>query len=175
MLGIAVTAAGLALTAAGSVRAAGLGFAYKSLFTLDQPLGDSGATPTNGEIEVGNVNKDGTATGVVNWGDGEGAFLITVDGKGLVLSEQDKECPAGGTFGNGINNKVGLNDAGNVAFTVTNDRGNGATDETFFVDRSDPSKPKWTSVAKAGTPVTGGTVINAVSFATISNANFTAA
>jgi hypothetical protein len=154
-------------------------FDFKSLFTVDQPLGDTGETPTNGEIEDGGVNKDGTATGVVNWGDGEGAFLVTIDGKNsLVLSKTDLDNPAGGKFGNGINNKVSINDAGNVAFTVTNDRGDGATDETFFVDRTDPAKPKWTSVVKAGMVLAGGKVNNAVSFATISNANdvvFTAA
>jgi hypothetical protein len=136
-------------------------------------------SPTNGEIEVGGVNKDGTAVGVVNWGDGEGAFLITADGKGMVLSKTDLDNPAGGTFGNGINNKVSINDAGNVAFTVTNDRGDGAVDETFFVDRAtDPAKPKWVSVARAGMSVTGGKINNTVSFATINNANdvvFTAA
>jgi hypothetical protein len=173
-------AAGVVLVSAGLVRAAEVpGFEFKSLFTIDSPLGDNEAVPTNGEIEVGGVNKDGTAVGVVNWGDGEGAFLITADGKGMVLSKTDLDNPAGGTFGNGINNKVSINDAGNVAFTVTNDRGDGAVDETFFVDRAtDPAKPKWVSVARAGMAVTGGTINNTVSFATINNANdvvFTAA
>src|SRR5262245_52855486 len=99
-----IGAVGLALVGGvGLVRAAVPGYDYKSLFTVDQPLGDTGVTPTNGEIEVGGVNKAGTAVGVVNWGDGEGAFLVTADGKGLVLSKADLDNPAGGKFAAGLN------------------------------------------------------------------------
>ena len=170
--GLVITAAGLALVTMGTARAAQPGYTYKSLFTLDQPLGDSGGTPTSGEIEVGGVSNDGTATGVVNWGDGEGAYLVTPDGKNsLVLAEQDKPNPTGGTFVAGLNNKVAINDAGNVAFSIGNDRGSGAVSEAYFVDRTDPSKPKWILVATDGTAVTGGKISGVVRFATIGNSN----
>jgi hypothetical protein len=181
MLGIAVTALGMALLAGSSAHAAGLkGYTYKSLFTTQQPFGDTGTSTETDEIEVGGVSNDGTATGVVGWGGNEGAFLITADGKhSLVLGRQGDPNPTGGTWGGGLNNKVSINDQGNVAFVMPNDRGNGAVDECYFVDRSNPASPKWTVVAQAGkSQVTGGTANDIVSFCTVGNSNkvvFTAA
>src|SRR5262249_4580649 len=157
---LAISALGLALVSRGSVRAAGLnGYTYTSLFTTQQPFGDTGISTESDEIEVGGVSNDGAATGVVNWGGNEGAFLITADGKhSIALGRQGDPNPTGGTWGGGLNNKVSINDQGNVAFVMPNDRGNGAVSECFFVDRSNPASPKWTLVAQAGkTPVTGGT------------------
>lgn len=181
MLGIAAAAVAMAMAAGGSARAAGLkGYTYKSLFTTQQPFGDTGTATETDEIEVGGVSNDGSATGVVNWGGNEGAFLITADGKhSLVLGRQGDPNPTGGTWGGGLNNKVSINDQGNVAFVMPNDRGSGAASECFFVDRSNPASPKWTVVAQAGkTKVTGGTANDIVSFCTVGNSNkvvFTAA
>jgi hypothetical protein len=180
MLGWVIGAAGLALVSGGMARAAQPGYAYKSLFTTQQPFGDTKISSETDEIEVGGVSNDGSATGLVGWGGNEGAFLITADGKNsLVLARQGDPSPTGGTWGGGANNKVSINDQGNVAFTFPNDRGSGAVDENFFVDRTDPAHPKWTLIASSGkTAVTGGTASDIVSFSTIGNSNkvvFTAA
>jgi hypothetical protein len=160
-------AVGLALLATGGAQAHEITYTYKSLFRLDEPFSDTGETLSS-VIEIGNANIAGTVTGVSNYGDGEGAYMVDADGKGFVLSRPGKASPAGGTFGGGINNKVSLNDSGNVAFGVTVDRGEGEIDEVLFYDRKADT---WTSIARKGTVVPGGTIQNTVSFATINNAN----
>jgi hypothetical protein len=175
-----IGAAGLVLMSAGMARAAQPGYTYKSLFTTQQPFGDTKVSTETDEIEVGGVSNDGSATGLVGWGGNEGAYLITADGKNsLVLARQGDPNPTGGTWGGGANNKVSINDQGNVGFTFPNDRGDGAVSENYFVDRTDPAHPKWTLIATAGkTAVTGGTANDIVSFSTIGNSNkvvFTAA
>jgi hypothetical protein len=107
-------------------------------------------------------------TGVSNYGDGEGAWLVDADGKGIVLSRPGKPSPAGGTFGGGINGKVSLNDSGNVAFGVAVDRGEGENEEILFYERA---ADKWGSIARKGTVAPGGTLEATVSYATINNTN----
>ena len=56
MLGIAISALGLALVAGGSVRAADLGYTFKSVAALDTTVGGE---PIHGDFEVGSVNASG--------------------------------------------------------------------------------------------------------------------
>jgi hypothetical protein len=70
-----IGAAGLALMTMGTARAAPPappGYTYKSLFTTQQPFGDTKVSTETDEIEVGGVSNDGSATGVVGWGGNEG-------------------------------------------------------------------------------------------------------
>src|SRR2546428_11784531 len=104
---------------AGAAPPAQPGYTFKSLFTTQQPFGDTKVSTESDEIEVGGVSNDGSATGLVSWGGNEGAFLITADGKNsLVLARQGDTNPTGGTLGGGANNKVSINGQGNVRVTL---------------------------------------------------------
>jgi mono/diheme cytochrome c family protein len=162
-------ALGVALVGLGTVRAADVSqYTFKALFSLGQPFGNTGET-LGQVIKVGTMNKDGTVVGVSNYGNGEGAFLVTADGKTQVLSRPGQASPAGGTFGGGIDNKIGINDSGNIAFGVDVDRGSGAREEVLFFDKA---ANKWSSIAQKGIPAPGGGTIDAtVGFASLNNQN----
>jgi len=51
-----IGAAGLALMTMGTARAAQPGYTYKSLFTTQQPFGDTKVSTETDEIEVGGVS-----------------------------------------------------------------------------------------------------------------------
>jgi hypothetical protein len=160
-------AVGLALLAGGRAQAAEITYTYKSLLRLDEPFSGTGET-LSPNLEIGDVNTAGTVTGVVNYGDGEGGFLVDADGKGKVLSRPGKASPTGGDFGNDITNLVSVNDSGNVAMSVGVDRGDGQAREILFYERA---TDKWSNIAKKGSALPGRTISAAVSFTTISNAN----
>jgi hypothetical protein len=142
-------------------------YSNKSLFSLAEPFSTTGESLTL-VIEVGNANNAGTVTGVSNYGDGEGAWMVDADGKGKVLSRPGLAVPSGGTFGGGINGKISLNNSGNAAFGVDIDRGDGNKQEVVYYDRK---ADKWTSIARNGTVVKGGTITATLSFATMNDAN----
>src|SRR5262249_30474945 len=85
-------AVGLALLAGGRAQAAEITYTYKSLLRLDEPFSGTGET-LSPNLEIGDVNTAGTVTGVVNYGDGEGGFLVDAVGKGMVLSRPGKASP----------------------------------------------------------------------------------
>ncbi len=142
-------------------------YAYKSLFRLTEPFSTTGET-LGKVIEVGNANNAGTVTGVSDYGDGEGAWLVDADGKGKVLSRPGLAVPSGGTFGGGINGKISLNNTGNAAFGVDIDRGEGNVQEVVYYHRKSDT---WTSIARKGTVVKGGTITATLSFATMNDAD----
>jgi len=150
-----------------SVGATLIVYTYTRLFTLGDPFSTTGETLSK-VIELGNANNSGTITGVSDYGDGEGAWMVDADGKGKVLSRPGLASPAGGTFGGGINGKISLNNSGNVAFGVDVDRGEGNVQEVVFFDRKANS---WTSIARRGTAVKGGALTATLSFATINDGN----
>ena len=53
MLGMAISALGLALVAGGAVRAADLGYTFKSVAALDTTVGGE---PIHGDFEMGSAN-----------------------------------------------------------------------------------------------------------------------
>jgi len=157
----------LARPAAPAPRLTSKTYSYKSLFRLNEPFSTTGETLSK-VVEVGNANNAGTVTGVSDYGDGEGAWMVDADGKGKVLSRPGRAVPSGGVFGGGINGKISLNNKGNAAFGVDIDRGEGNVQEVVYYHRQTDA---WTSIARRGTVVKGGTIKATLSFATMNDAD----
>ncbi len=145
-----ISAAGLALMAAGTARAADLNYSFKSVAALDTTVGGE---PIHGDFEVGSVNASGAVGFVTELDNGEGAFYIGADGKVEVLKKTDADAPTGGKFTGYISNKVGVTDAGNVLITAGVDTGDGEVVTPLFFDRA---AKKWTVVGTRGMPAPDG-------------------
>jgi hypothetical protein len=164
MLGIAIIALGLSLAAGESVRAADLGYTFKSVAALDTTVAGE---PIHGDFEIGAVNAAGAVGFVTELDNGEGALYIGPDGTAEVLKKTDADVPTGGKFTGYISNKVGVNDAGDVLISAGVDTGNGEIITPLLFERA---TKKWTSIASQGMPAPdGGDFNGGNSFASFNN------
>jgi hypothetical protein len=164
--GSTIAAAWLVLVTVGAARAAEPGYTFKSLARLDTTVAGE---MIHGDFEVGGVNASGTVVFVTELDNGEGAILLEPDGKAQLLLKKDEDAPDGGKWGGNVPNKIGINDAGNIAMSVGVDFGEGEANAVLFYDKS---ANKWTVVMKSGMPAPGGgTFQGSQSFAGINNAN----